>query len=440
MALTVKQVAKATEPGRYGDGDGLYLQVTVTKPKGGKPRKRQPSRVWVLRYETAGRIRWMGLGSLATLTPAEARERARKARQLVKDGIDPIDARKFERTSRATEQAAATAKAVSFVQAAEDYFAFHAPQWKNVKHARQFLSTLKTYAYPVIGRLPVGVIDKALVLQVLRPIWHAKNETASRVRGRIENVLDFAKVNGWRDGDNPAAWPGNLEHALPAPTAIQKVQHHAALPYSETPEFIAGLRKREGTAAAALEFTILTAARTSEVIGARWDEFELRAVPVTIRDEEGKESTVMGPCWTVPADRIKGGKLHRVPLTDRVVRLLKAVPREKDNPFVFIGPSKGRGLSNAAMSAVLERMGRTDITVHGFRSSFRDWAAETTTHANFVVEMALAHVIDSKAEKAYRRGDLFDKRRLLMTDWMRFCGSPKRSGASTVVALRSKAK
>lgn len=415
MALTVKKVAQLHETGRYHDERGLYLEVNKT---GG--------RSWVLRYERADtrpgyegkrRERWMGLGPVADFTLDEARESARKARQLLHEGIDPIDARKDERSRRATEAAIARAKNVTFEQCARQYYDKHSVKWKNAKHSAQFLSTLKMYAYPVLGNLPVAAIDMALVAKALRPIWLTKNETASRVRGRIEAVLDYAKVNEYRTGDNPAAWAGNLIHDLPAPGT--KVKHHAALPFRDLPAFLVQLTEREGMAARALELLILTAARTSEITNARWSEI----------DFDKKE-------WTIPAERMKAKKEHRVPLTDRALSLLKALPREAE--YVFLGGTKGAPISNMAMAELLKRMERRDITVHGFRSTFRDWAAETTAYPNHVVEMALAHTIDLKVEKAYRRGDLFPKRTKLMADWEKFCSRPV-VAADNVTPLRGRA-
>ncbi|QIG96593.1 tyrosine-type recombinase/integrase [Bradyrhizobium sp. 6(2017)] len=400
MALTTKQVAKLTEPGRYGDGEvkGLYLQVTPTG-----------ARSWLLRYERRGRERAMGLGPVEDFTLEEARERARKARQLLKGGVDPIDARNEERASQAAERALAAAANVTFSECAEQYFKFHSRKWNNAKHSAQFLSTMKMYAYPAMGKLPVSKIDNALVIKAIKPIWETKTETASRVRGRIEAILDFAKTCGYRTGENPAAWDGNLANVLPARNTIAKVKHHAALPLAEVSGFMAQLATREGIATRALEFTILNASRTGEVIGSRWSEIDLDA-----------------KVWIIPAERMKAKKEHRVPLTGPCLELLKALPREGN--FVFLGARKGVPISNMAMAEVLKRMGRSDITVHGFRSTFRDWAAERTSYPNHVVEMALAHVVGNKVEAAYRRGDLFAKRARLMADWAKYCISPKRSG------------
>jgi len=371
-------------------------------------------RSWLLRYELNGKERFYGLGPLHTVSLKDARERARKARLQLLDGIDPIAAKQ----QRKADAALAAAKAITFETAARQYFDQHAAKWRNRKHRAQFLSTLQTYAYPTLGKLPVAAIDTGLVLKVIEPIWPTKTETASRVRSRVEAVLDWATVRGYRTGDNPARWKGHLAEVLPARGKIRRTIHHAALPFGEIGAFVAALRAREGVAARALEFGILTAARTGEVIGARWPEVDLKA-----------------KVWTVPAGRMKGSREHRVPLSDGALEILRALPREDNNPRVFIGPRKD-GLSNMAMASVLHRMGRDDITVHGFRSTFRDWAAERTSYPNHVVEMALAHVIGDKVEGAYRRGDLFEKRRRLMADWAKYCGTKPTQGAE-VVSIRA---
>jgi integrase len=404
MALTSKRVAKLTEAGRYGDGHGLYLQVT---PAG--------VRSWLLRYERAGRERWMGLGPLHTFGLDEARARARQARRQLADGIDPLDARKAERAKRALD----AAKALTFAEATRQYFDQHERKWKNAKHRLQFLSSLEQYAFPTIGKLSVADIDTGLVLKVIEPIWSTKTETASRVRGRIESVLDWATVRGYRTGDNPARWKGHLGEVLPARSEIKKTQHHAALPFAEVPGFMAQLAAREGMGARALEFLILTAARSGEASGAKWSEIDLEA-----------------KAWTVPASRMKGGREHRVPVSDRAVALLQALPREAD--FVFAGERRGTAISSTAMANLLGRMGRLDITVHGFRSAFRDWAAETTGYPNHVIEMALAHAIGDKVEASYRRGDLFAKRARLMADWAKFCMTKPTEMASNVRPMRAR--
>jgi integrase len=410
MGLTAKRVQKLAKlPGRYHDQLGLYLQVPV--PGSRSPRPNRAS--WLFRYERYGRERWMGLGALQTYGLSEARELARKARQQLHQGIDPVDARRAERQARALE----SARTMTFEKAAKEYFDSHERKWRNPKSRAQFLSSLRAYAFPVIGRLSAATIGTGEILRVLEPIWLLKTETASRVRGRIEAVLDWATVRGYRTGDNPARWNGHLSEVLPGRASIQKPRHHAALPFAELPAFLAELRQREGVAARALEFLILTAARTGELIGAAWDEVDLTA-----------------NVWTIPGSRMKAGKEHRVPLSDRALQILRELPRENGNSYVFAGPKKGAGLSNMAMANVLARLGRDDITVHGFRSTFRDWAAERTNCANHVLEMALSHVIGDKVEAAYRRGDLFDKRRKLMEAWARF--SIKPAEAAEVVPIR----
>ena len=392
MALTVKRVERLRVPGRYIDARGLYLQVLS-----------KSNRSWLLRYQRDGRERWMGLGSVHDFTLDEARERARKARQQLKDGIDPLDARHADKAAKALE----AAKAMSFKQCGEAYIAANRGAWKSAKHGGQWIATLATYVYPHIGNLPVAAIDTGLVLKCIEPDWATKTETMSRVRGRIESVLDWATVRNYRSGDNPARWRGHLEHVLPAKNKVAKPTHYAALPYADLPAFMAALREREGTAARALEFTILTAARTGEVIGARWSEIDLTAAT-----------------WIVPQGRMKGGREHRVPLTDRALELLRSLPTEDGNEFVFIGPRSGAGLSNAALAATLRRMGHDTITTHGFRSTFMDWAHEQTSFAKVVIDMALAHVVGDKVEASYRRGDLFNKRKQLAEAWAKFVTSP----------------
>ena len=405
--LTSKKVERKKTPGRYFDAHGLYLQV-----------RNADNKSWLLRYERDGKERWHGLGPVHAFNLKEARLRARKVRQLLADGVDPIDNRRAERAARALE----AAKAMTFKQCAEAYIAANEGAWKNAKHAAQWASTLKTYVYPHIGHLAVADVDTGLVLKCIEPIWRDKTETASRVRGRVESILDWATVRKYRTGDNPARWLGHLEHVLPSKGKLAKVNHHAALPYAELPDFIRRLREREGMAARALELAILTAARTGEIIGTRWDEIDL--------DDK---------VWTIPAGRMKGGREHKVTLSERAIQLLRALPTEEGNPHIFIGPRPGSGLSNMSMTAVLRRMGHGDITVHGMRSSFRDWAAERTNYPNHVVEMALAHAVADKVEAAYRRGDLLKKRFALAEAWARFCASPPVTSEG-VVALRERAR
>jgi integrase len=396
------------KPGMHADGGGLYLQVTASGAKS-----------WIFRFMLHGKAREMGLGPLHTISLAEARERAKECRKLRLDGIDPVEARKAKRA----EERLAAATVMTFADCAERYIAAHRASWRNPKHAAQWPSTLQTYAYPVFGSLPVQAIDTALVTKTIEPIWHDKPETASRVRGRIEAVLDWAKVRGYRNGENPARWRGHLDKLLPARAKVRKVEHHAALPYGEMGDFVGALREQEGIGARALEFMILTAMRTGEVIGARWDEFDLA-----------------DKVWTVPADRMKTGKEHRVPLSPAAVAIIDQMQaaRVNDHQFVFPGGKLGKPLSNMAMLKLLKRMGHGgQLTVHGFRSSLRDWAAERTSYPREVAEMALAHTIGDKVEAAYRRGDLFTKRRRLMEEWAKHCRLTNQAGKVVAINARS---
>jgi integrase len=390
--LSALGVARTKADGLYGDGLGLYLQV------------RNGAKSWIFRYGSGGR-RYLGLGPCHTVSLSDAREKARTARRQLLDGMDPIEAK---RQARANSRVAA-ASAMTFAQSASSYITTHAAGWKNAKHAAQWTATLETYAFPMIGALPVAAIDTGLVIRVLEPIWNSKNETASRVRGRIESILDWAKVSGLRTGENPARWKGHLDHLLAARSKVAAVEHHAALAYRELPAFMAEIERQSGsTGAMALRFAILTAARTGEVIGATWSEIDLNA-----------------RLWTIPAARMKGRREHRVPLSGPVVQILNTMAglRTSSSDYIFPGQRKGKPLSDMSLLAVLKRMGRADLTTHGFRSTFRDWAAETTTFPSEVVEMALAHAVSSKVEAAYRRGDLFQKRRELMDAWAAFARS-----------------
>jgi integrase len=399
--LKALMVSRAREKGIYADGGGLYLQVSAAGTKS-----------WIFRYRLNGRKtpRDMGLGSLDTVTLAKARDKATDARNSILDGIDPIEARKAGRRS----EALAAASALTFKDCAEKYIAAHKTGWRNAKHADQWASTLERYTYVSFGKLPVSVIDTALVLKAIEPIWETKTETASRVRGRVESILDWASARGYRTGENPARWRGHLDKLLPARKKVQKVKHHEALPYDEAGKFMASLRQQEGVAAKALDWLILTATRTSETIGAKWDEIDF--------DEK---------TWTIPADRIKGGKEHRVPLSPEAMKIAKAMLKVTDGEYVFPGGKAGKPLSNNALLALLKRMDRSDLTAHGFRSTFRDWAAEQTNYAREVAEMALAHTVSDKVEAAYRRGDLFAKRKRLMAEWAKYCGEV-RKGAKVI--------
>jgi integrase len=390
--LTTLSVRQARRRGLYGDGGGLFLQVSESGAKS-----------WVFRFKKAGRLRVMGLGPVHTISLAEARDLARECRKLRLDGLDPIEAR---RAQRAAAQLEAT-KSMTFAECAEAYIAVHRAGWRNAKHVAQWRATIAAYVNPVFGNLPVRGIDVGLVMRAIEPIWTVKPETAGRVRGRIENILDWAKARGYRQGENPARWRGHLQNLLPNRSKVRRVKHHPALPYAELPEFVADLREQEGIAARALEFTILTVGRTGEVISAKWSE---------INSAER--------LWTVPAERMKAGREHRVPLSDSAIAILEEMQKIRYSDFVFPGTRARRPLSNMALLMLLRRMGRGDLTAHGFRSTFSDWCSEQTNFPAEVREMALAHTVSDKVEAAYRRGDLFQKRRQLAEAWATFCDSP----------------
>jgi integrase len=402
--LSALKVVGARQAGFYADGDGLYLQVTA----GG-------SRSWVFRFKTGGRSRDMGLGSLNTVGLAEARKIAAECRRQRLQGIDPIEARK---SGRAQAQLDA-ARSITFDDCRDKFIVSHRAAWANDKHLKQWESTLRSYVTPVFGALPVQIIDVALVLKALEPIWTTKPETAGRIRGRIERILDWAKARGFRQGENPARWRGHLAILLAPPAKVRRVRHHAALPYGELPGFLLKIRQRDAVAARALEFAILTAARTGEVLGARWAEI----------DFENK-------IWTIPASRMKAGREHRVPMSMATLAIAKRVKAIRQNDFVFPGERRNRPLSNMSMLMMLRRMGREDLTVHGFRSTFRDWAAEQTNFPREVAEAALAHVIADRTEAAYRRGDLFEKRRSLMAAWAAYC-QLEASVSSAIIQMKS---
>jgi integrase len=410
-AKTAKNKIGKNDIGMHHDGGGLYLQVT----SGGAS--------WVLRYMLNGKPREMGLGPLALFSLADARAKALDARRLRHAGIDPIAQRHAERARQRLE----AAKAITFKECAESYITSHRAGWRNAKHKYQWNATLQTYAAPVIGKLPVQAIDTALILKVLEPIWTTKPETAGRLRGRLENILDFAKVRGYRDGENPARWRGHLDHLLPARAKVAAVEHHAALSYAALPAFLTELRERDANAARALEFAILTAARTGEVIGACWDEIDL-----------------LDKTWTIPAVRMKAGKEHRVPLTPRALAVLEEMAKDRTvghdgKAYVFGGAKVGKPLSNMGMLMLLRRMRHgDDLTVHGFRSTFRTWAAERANFPREVIEAALAHTIGNKVEAAYQRGDLFEKRRRLMQQWATYCTTtPAQETQNNITVLRA---
>lgn len=397
----VAALVKARKPGLYGDGAGLALRIGATGAAS-----------WVLRYMRQGKSHEMGLGPVHTFSLAEARERARRHRQELHDGIDPLASR-----------AAAKAKAkpiVSFAQVADMYLTAHAPSWRSETHRRQWRQTLDDYVLPGLGEQDVAAIDVGAVMAVVEPLWHAKPETASRVRGRIESVLAYAAARGWRTGANPAAWKGCLEQLLPARAKVRAVRHHAALDWRNIGTFMVALRARQGIAARAAEFAILTAARSNEARGARWSEIDLKAA-----------------VWEVPSSRMKGMKPHRVPLSNaaRAVLAQMEALREDDATLVFPGANRDAPLSDVALSKIIKVCAPgAEVTLHGFRSCFRDWAGESTAYPREVIEMALAHRLGDKAEQAYARGDLFTKRTRLMEDWAERCS--RTADSADVVMMR----
>lgn len=394
------EVTKAKKPGRLADGGGLYLSINHDGNKS-----------WVYRYMLGGRSREMGLGSFNTIGLREARDAARDCRKLCRDGIDPIEQRRVTRGSAALD----AGKARTFKECTTAYVEAHRAAWKSAKHADQWLNTMTTYAFPVLGKLAAGAVDTPHVLKVLEPIWAVIPETASRVRGRVEAVLDWATARGFRKGANPARWKGHLKNLLASPSKIQKTKHHAALPYAEVGAFMLELRSRPAMAAVAMRFTILTAARTGETIGAPW------------REIAWKEKL-----WVIPAERMKGDRPHRVPLGKdalAILRELRDTAGGKPDPdaLIFPGSSASGGLSNMALLKLLERMDRPDITTHGFRSSFRDWVAEKTDYPRELAEIALAHIAGDEVETAYQRSDLLERRRALMEEWAAYCKNARLS-------------
>ncbi|MBS1767174.1 MAG: integrase arm-type DNA-binding domain-containing protein [Acidobacteria bacterium] len=406
--LSAAKVAKCATPGYLLDGGGLYLQVAPRASRRGDSAKSTPASLvtksWCFRYRDrgTGRLREMGLGPFPDVSLEAARGKAAELRELLRAGRDPM----AERAARRATLRADLAKEMTFDQAAAACISDRRAEWRSEKHAAQWSSTLATYVSPVIGKLPVSAIDLALVRKVLDPIWLTKNETASRVRQRIETVLAWATVSGFRKGENPARWRGHLDQLLPKPSKIQKAEHHPALPYDKIGAFVAELRQKASTSALALEFTILTAARTREVLEASWEEFDLER-----------------RIWVIPAARMKAGKAHTVPLSPRAMEILEAMGEVQEGSHVFLGGREGAPLSNMAMIALLKRMGRSDITVHGFRSTFRDWAGEQTTFPREVIEHALAHQLKDRAEAAYARSTLPEKRRKLMEAWAEYCAA-----------------
>jgi integrase len=403
------QSVKAAPPGRHADGAGLHLLVKTTG-----------ARSWVYRFMLHGKARDVGLGPAAGkdhIPLAKARDLAAALRLQVKAGVDPLEAREIARAEALAAAQAVKVAGHTFEAAAAAYIAAHEDSWLNPKHRQQWRNTLDTYVYPVVGDLPVAEIGTAHVLTIIEPLWNAKPETASRVRGRIEAILDSAKARGFRQGENPARWRGHLAQILPARAKLLR-GHHRAMSHDDVPAFMAKVRARKAMAALALEFTVLTAARTGEVIGATWAEID-----------------VAKAVWTIPAARMKAKREHRVPLSPRCLEILEAAMIDKSE-CLFTSDGGGK-LSGMAMTMLIRRMD-ADCTVHGFRSAFRDWAAESTGYAHEVCEMALAHTIGNKAEAAYRRGDLFEKRRRLMNDWAAYCATDGKAG-SGVTPIRGAA-
>jgi integrase len=401
--LTALDVRHTTEAGLHPDGGGLYLQIGPTGTKS-----------WILKFQLGGRARAMGLGSLHVTGLSQARDARDDAHRLLRDHIDPIEARKAERQQKRL----ATTKRMTFKEAAILCIAAREKGWRNHRHIRQWPETLATFVYPTIGNLSVEAIDTGLVLKVLEPIWTTIPETASRVRGRIEVILDWAKAREYRQGENPARWRGHLDMILPKKSKVRAVKHHPALPYAQIGTFTAELRRVDTVGALALEFTILTAARSVEVLGATWNEIDLA-----------------NRLWIVPGERMKSGREHRVPLSDAAIAVLRQMEVIRDGDEVFPGRSRGH-LPKRALLLAVYRAGRRDCTVHGFRSTFRDWAAERTNYPGELAEMALAHAVGSKVEAAYRRGDLFEKRRRLMADWAMFCATLPSAVEDNVFNLR----
>lgn len=392
MPLTQIEIRNA-KPGMHADGGGLYLSVKTSGTKS-----------WIFRFQLSGHRREMGLGALTALSAIDARAEAARLKSIVRQGIDPLETKAQVRReqSAAAEVAQVEQKLqqATFRRVAEDFIAGQEAGWKNPKHHQQWVNTLATYVYPVIGDMPVHLVTPEHVLQILEPIWSTKTETASRVRMRIEAVLDAAKVKGLRQGENPAIWRGNLQAVLPHKSKVQKVRHHPAMPWKAVPVFWRSLAEQSGMGACALRFVILTAARSGEVRLATWDEIDMDA-----------------GIWTVPEVKMKAGREHRVPLSAPALELLRNQSRMVGCNLVFSGMRANKPLSDMTLSAVLKRLQLQHVTVHGFRSSFRDWAAEETSHQGETVELALAHTIEGKTERAYRRNDQLEKRRVLMDEW-----------------------
>ncbi|MBT4890192.1 MAG: tyrosine-type recombinase/integrase [Rhodospirillales bacterium] len=389
--LSALQIKSLNKVGRYSDGNGLYLQIS-----------RFDTKAWIFRFTLNGKPRQMGLGPIDIVSLKEAREEANRCRKLVHQRIDPIDLRSQERS----KSLVSSASIITFQECAEKYIDAHISSWKNAKHGSQWRNTLTTYAFPILGNIPIQDVSTGMVLEVLEPIWTTKTETASRVRGRMESILGWAKSREYRKGENPARWKDHLGNILPQKTKVSHVKHHAALPYEQIGRFMEELRSKKSNSSQGLELLILTATRTGEVIHATWNEIDFNK-----------------QLWTIPAERTKTKKEHRVPLSGDAMNVLIEMKKNASSDYIFPGARKGRPLSNMAFLQCLKRMGRGDLTAHGFRSSFRDWAAEQTNYPSEVAEMALAHTVGDKVEAAYRRGDLYNKRCKIMESWAKYCAT-----------------
>lgn len=401
--LSARRIAQLDKPGRYCDGGNLWLQV-----------RSKDAKSWIFRYVFAGKVRWHGLGDLRTISLAEARDAALECRKLLRQGIDPIEHRRAQRAAAIAERNSRR----TFAEAAREYVAAHRAGWKSAQHARQWENTLRGHVLPVIGDLPVAEVTTDHVLGIIRPLWETRAETASRIRGRIELVLDYSKAKGWRSGENVAKWAGNIAHLLPHRQKVQQTKHHPSLPWRDVPALMAQLERQAGMSSLALRCLILTAGRAGEIRGARWSEINF--------DER---------MWDIPGDRMKSGKPHRVALSASAIKILREVePIANGDPDALIFPSAkaGRPLAETAMGAVLKRMGRGDIVPHGFRASFRTWVAEATAFPPELAEFALAHALPSAVERAYQRSDMIEKRRGMMADWAAHC-----TGATAAPAIET---
>jgi integrase len=423
--LTAQKVAKA-KPGRHYDGDGLVLLIREASIFDSAGKVKEHGKAWWLfRYTIRGKTRDLGLGRALgsnSVSLADARLAAKKARDMVKAGNDPLAEREAEEARKLAADAMTVASRVTFEEMGGRYITAHEASWRNPKHRQQWKNTLTDYVYPKIGHIAVAQIGTPEVTSIIEPIWNEKPETASRVRGRIEVILDYAKARGYRDGENPARWRGHLDHLLPARSKIRRVEHHAALPWKDIGVFMAELRAQKGRSALAVEFAILTAARSNEVRGLRWREIDLDA-----------------GLWVVPAKRMKAGLPHRVALSVRAVEILRGLEhlRKSLDDLVFPGGRDGGELSDVALSKAAKNAAGTNITVHGFRSTFRDWAGEATNYPRELAEKALAHTLASDVEAAYQRGDMIEKRARLMEDWAKFCDKPMPTPSANITLIRA---